>query len=291
MGSLVTINFDKIGEAAKTLIERACDYYWEPERKVREAKAEKVANIIKAEGEIEVNTLLRRTQRRVISEETKKQENLEKITIKALKDLNDNSNPRNIDEDWLAKFKENAKLVSDQVMQTLWAKILAGEANKTRSFSKRTLEMVSLLEKQEARDFTNLCTFCWKEKHRTEPIPLIFDHLYDCYGQKGIHFETLHHLDQIGLLKFETLRYQAKYEKRKVIFQYYGRDVLIEFDKDKKVDLDLGFVMLSKCGIELVPICGSDPSDSFFDFVFNYWKNQGHKVTKLDPGHNVTTEP
>jgi hypothetical protein len=61
----------------------------------------------------------------------------------------------------LTYFFERSRLVSDSEMQSLWGKLLAGEANSPGSFARRTVDSVSSLEKTDAQLFTNLCTLGW----------------------------------------------------------------------------------------------------------------------------------
>ena len=52
-------------------------------------------------------------------------------------------------------------MVSDDDMQQIWAGILAGEANNSGSFSRRTVNLVADLDKRNAQLFRNLCGFAW----------------------------------------------------------------------------------------------------------------------------------
>jgi len=56
-------------------------------------------------------------------------------------------------EDWVARYVESASQVTDQTMQELWGRILAGEIRKPGSFSLRTLHVVSNLSEVEAKLF------------------------------------------------------------------------------------------------------------------------------------------
>ncbi len=53
-------------------------------------------------------------------------------------------------------------MISDEQMQALWAKILAGEANGPGRFSKKTVNIVASLDKSDAEAFTTLCGFAIK---------------------------------------------------------------------------------------------------------------------------------
>jgi hypothetical protein len=58
--------------------------------------------------------------------------------------------PKQMNFDWFVRFYEEAGNVSDEMMQDLWAKTLAGEVNKPGSFSLRTLDTLKNMSQEEA---------------------------------------------------------------------------------------------------------------------------------------------
>jgi hypothetical protein len=183
-------------------ISEAIGGYFRPYQIKRVATAEAEAEIIKAQAQIEVTELQRRALVRFVAEEARKQDNMEKITQKALPQLEESSNPQNIEDDWIANFFDKCRIVSDEEMQSLWAKVLAGEANSPGTYSKRTVNFLGSLDKTDANLFTSLCGFGWGVGNI---IPLIFDSREQIYNNQGINFSTLSHLDDIGLVSFNHL--------------------------------------------------------------------------------------
>src|SRR5690606_25427708 len=59
-----------------------------------------------------------------------------------------------LDEDWKTRFFNIAEDISNEEMQSLWGKILAGEIKQPKSYSLRTLELLKNLSKEEAEVFT-----------------------------------------------------------------------------------------------------------------------------------------
>ena len=94
------------------------------------------------------------------------------------------------------------KNVSEKDMRNLWAKLLAGEANQPLSFSKRTVNFVGDLEKSDAELFTKFCSFTIQSGGF---LPVIYKHTDNVYNSNGIYFDTLEHLDAIGLIKFQHI--------------------------------------------------------------------------------------
>src|SRR5687768_4210652 len=154
------INLGDLTKPATVLIEKiaeATGAVFRPYQIVRVAKAEAEADKIKALANIEISEPQQRGLQRFILEQGLQQENMESITAQTLPQLKEDAKPEEIEDDWLAKFFAECKLVSDGEMQSLWAKLLAGQANQPGTFSKRTIEFVSNLDKSDAQLFTNLC--------------------------------------------------------------------------------------------------------------------------------------
>ncbi len=78
--------------------------------------------------------------------------------------------------------------ISDDEMQTLWAKVLAGEANSPGTYSKRTVNLLSDLDKKDALLFQSLCRFGWFIGNFT---PLVFDPQAEIYNKAGINFAMI----------------------------------------------------------------------------------------------------
>lgn len=64
-----------------------------------------------------------------------------------------------LDQDWINRFFESAKLVSTEEMQVLWGNILAGEVKQPGSYSLRTLEVLRNLTQREAQLFKTAASF------------------------------------------------------------------------------------------------------------------------------------
>ena len=154
-----------VGDLAKpfdTLVKKIANgvgTLYEPRRIKNVTKAEAVAAKIKAESEIEITDLQWRAERRRLEEDTRHQKNMEDVTAQAEPHLNEDANPDGMDNDWIANFFDKVRIVSDNEMQSLWARVLAGEANVPGTYSKRTVNLLSDFDKSDAELFTKLCGF------------------------------------------------------------------------------------------------------------------------------------
>ncbi len=269
------IDLGELSKPATVLIEKIADAMggiFPPFQIKRIARAEAEAEIIRAQGQIEVSDLQRRAMRRFLAEESKKQGNIETITSKALPQLEDKARPSDVDDDWIANFFDKCRIVSDDEMQQIWAKVLAGEANSPGTYSKRTVNFLGSLDKQDAILFTKLCGFGWQIG---DVAILIYDTNDAIYTAAGINFADLSHLDDIGLISFEYLTgFKRKGFSKRASFFYYGEPVNIEFQKDVGNELDTGKVLLTKIGRQLAPISGSEPVAGFMDYILRRWNQK-----------------
>jgi hypothetical protein len=272
---------------ATVLIEKISDALggvFKPYQIVRVAKAEAAAEQIRAESQIQVTDIQRRAMYRFFEEEGKRQSNIESITQKALPLLEKESSPQNVEDDWITNFFDKSRIISDEEMQRLWSKVLAGEANKPGAFSKRTVNLLADLDKADAQLFVSLCGFGWMIGN---VVPLVFDVRNEIYNREGIRFTSLAHLESLGLIQLENLAgFQNLDLPKRIRVFYYGRRVEITFPNDAKNQLDVGHVLLTRAGGELAPVCGSKPIEGFFDFVYDRWAAQS-----LVPKRGDTADP
>jgi hypothetical protein len=279
------VSLGDLSKPATVLIEKISDAVgalFRPMQIRRVAKAEADAERIMAIAEIEITELHQRALARFISEEARKQENMESITAQALPQLEANAKPEMVDDDWLANFFEKCRIYSDQDMQTLWAKILAGEGNKPGSFSKRTVDLVATLDKSDASLFTTLCSYAWVIGK--EVFLVVFDPDDQIYTSQGINFIRLTHLDDIGMISFNPLTgFRRTNLPKKFRVFYYGVPLETEMPESKPGELQVGHVLLTRVGQELAPICGSTPVPGFRDYAILQWEKDGLSLSSPSP--------
>jgi len=285
-GEYAIINLGDLSRPATVLIEKISDAVggvFRPFQIVRVAKAEAEAERIHADSQIQISDLQRRAFYRWLDEETRKQRNIEGITGQALPQLNDKSQPEKLQDDWIVHFFDKCRLVSDSQMQQLWARVLAGEANVPGSYSKRTIDFLSSLDKADAELFIGLLTFGWSIGFT---IPLIYNTVDPIYAKHRIYFGDLCHLQSIGLIQFNQVTgYLRQGLPQKCTVFYYGRPLEIEFKGEADNKMEIGQVLLSKIGEQLAPICGSQQDPEFYTYVVSKWTQLGYiKESKTDQG-------
>jgi len=83
-----------------------------------------------------------------------------KISEQYIKD-NSSSNRNNhaeYDYEWFTRFYENAGTISNEIMQELWAKVLASKLNDASSVSLKTLDALKNLSEADAKWFEWICS-------------------------------------------------------------------------------------------------------------------------------------
>lgn len=255
-------------------ISSAVGGYFKPYQIRRVAKAEAEADRIKAESQIEITDLHRRALTRFIAEEAKQQDNIENITERSIPLLSNSSTPQDMEDDWITNFFDKCRIVSDDDMQTLWARVLAGEANSPGTYSKRTVNLLGSLDKADAQLFTNLCGFVW---HISDMVyPLIYNEDDSIYNDLEINFSSLTHLDDIGLISFNPISgFQLTKLPQRILASYYKIPMGIEFKKPDDNNLGIGKILFTNTGEQLSLICGPQPIDGFYDYVIESWVKNG----------------
>jgi hypothetical protein len=284
------LNISLAGDLSKPaiiLIEKISDALGgacKPWQLKRVAKAEAEAALIAARSQIELTELQERGLQRIIAEGAKTQENIESITQKALPSINNDAKPQNIEDDWISNFFDKCKLISDKDMQTLWSKVLSGEANTPGTYSKRTVNFISSLDKNDGTLFTSLCGYFIEGPN----IPVIFDvnGSDDIYSENNINLQTLSHMESIGLIKMEQttqFSWNPQNNPKNVTFKYYNMMITIEFPNKPsppiKNSVQIGHVLLTSIGRELAPICNPKMVPGFLSYLQAKWTLQGLKVS------------
>ena len=275
------INLGDMSKPASILIEKISEGVggiFKPWQIRRVASAEADADKIKAISNIEMTELEQQAMQRLVREEAKMQMNMESITSQSLLQLDENAKPEEIEKDWITYFFNKCRTVSDEEMQNIWARILAGEANEPGKFSKRTVNFMESLDKQDALFFTKLCAFTWIFGYNQ---PLIYDVQAKIYTQNGINFNMLKHLDAIGLISFNNISdYVTKGISQTIEIMYKNTSYTIKFPKEKDNALIFGKVSLTSVGMELASICVPETVAGFDDYIIEEWKKKGIEIAK-----------
>lgn len=269
--------FGDFAKPATLLVEKisnAIGRHYDPRQTVRmaeaQAKASRILAVSQANTEIEISELRKRAEYRAANEEMTRQRNIERITGKAAYRLTSEASPGNMDDDWITNLIEKIRNVSVEDMQNLWAGILAGEANNPGSFSRKTVNLVSDLDKGDAELFASLCRFVW---FSSRAYPFVFDWNHEIYNQCGITFDSVSLLESLGMLRNGAPgMFLYPYMRNTVLFSYHDKEVKLTFPQNH--EFNAGYVEFTRAGQELLRIVEAPPVEGFFEYVYDRWASQ-----------------
>ena len=265
-----------LSKPANTLIKcisNAVGKVYEPRHIRQKAQAEADAKLIATRADIEATDLQKRAFDRWTAEEAKKQENIENVMDQAIPLIEDTAQPEKVDDDWFANYFDKVKTVSNEDVQKHWADLLAKEVNQPGSFSKRTVNTLHTLDRKDAILFENICRYVWIVDG--DFIPLIFQENDDIYKQNDIKFNSLQHMESIGLIYLKTTGVFSKLWLRGLLLtvQYFGRPLHLDFRGYETLELDLGKVSFTQVGQELFTLTNPSGIDDLYDYVLARWRD------------------
>jgi uncharacterized repeat protein (TIGR03899 family) len=232
--------------------------------------------------------LVDRGQNRLEYQEAKKQLNIESVTAFAAEELNNEESVTDepLDEDWTTRFFKVAEDISNEEMQALWGRVLAGEIKRPKSFSLRTLELLRNLSKEEAAVFTKFA----KYMINTGNVRFV----YDYENKKGlerdysIKYSDRLILSELGLISsIETLSYKIAptNSKSQFVIRCGKKGILVNLEPNIPISMEA--IVLTKVGTELAALINEQPDENYLRKICKGL----HKVgITLSYGDIVTTD-
>lgn len=221
-----------------------------------------------------------RTQERINFQETKKQLNIENVTAFAAEELR-NEPPitdEPIDEDWTTRFFRIIEDVSNEEMQALWGKILAGEIKQPKSYSLRTLELIRNLSQNDADVFMKVAKFAIKS-----------DKSYYLYkgnnedklkSEFDINYKDMALLTEIGLIQPGTFVHQQFLQQptdsERILIA--GNVILFIKIKANTPTIMMPVNVFSNAGNELMKLINPAPPMNYLSYLANSIKNENVEV-------------
>jgi uncharacterized repeat protein (TIGR03899 family) len=176
--------------------------------------------LILAEADAERQSLLRRAAHRLAIQEVRRQEYIESIINQAVKNLPATVSSDPVDPDWISRFFDECKDVSNEDLQKIWARILANEVTSPGSCSRKTLSTLKDLSAKDADLFNRIGNLLWLSNgdiflpHR---IDISFNEEFKKYR---LDYDALLHLNSLGLIHCSPeLVYEINYKDS---ISYFG---------------------------------------------------------------------
>lgn len=285
------IDLGKLSKPISKLIEavsQGIGAIYEPTKIRRKAKAQADASLIKARGDIEKQELLKRAFNRLAFQEMGRQENIENIIKIAAASLPGVVSEDPVDKDWISRFFDECKDVSNEDLQKIWGRILAGEVAKPGSCSRKTLAILKDLSQDDAELFINFCSYIWSRESSVymnekdnrivfneafyfvpiDPVALerFLDHCAMSYNH-CLHLESLGLIHckkdiSINLGRYDTLIYNNL------------KHIICENSCNVDGLGEISCFLLTQVGIELLSVSTVEPKWNYYydccEFLKNY---------------------
>lgn len=252
---------------------------YEPRRIRNRATAEAEALLILADAEGEV---AERTARRLAAQEMRRQKNIDSIVAKSVEEMGDEASDEPVDPDWMSRFFSDAADVSDEQMQTLWARLLAGEVAQPCRFSRRTLSILKEMSATDADRLQRVSKLVW-ETGNGGSIPLDGEGLGvgldPGLGKYGVQYADFLELNSLGLLQS-----QASHRVDLGTTLAYSGHLYVSC----AVRPDVGFAIypLSQAGLELYSLTKREENEPFHRETLELFRRSGVRPARLRVDHS-----
>jgi Protein of unknown function (DUF2806) len=266
--------FGRAAEKLADTVRHVVDLVAGSDRLLAKAKTQAEAEIISAEGRAQVQDIEARAVDRLRKRESRRQKNIESITIQAIKALPppEQVSEEAVSEDWASRFFEECQDIGNSEMQQIWARILANEVARPKSFEPRTLSIVRDLTNDDAQLFARLCSFAWFIPG-AEFVPVIHDVDAPSVTKSGITFLGLTHLTSIGLIEFGALRGFGIKKLNEITPQYCGKGHFLKAPAGS--EFPIGKVIFTAVGSQLLRISGAPGDEEHRAVALAAWKKSG----------------
>ena len=306
---------------------------WQAEKAVQakliSAKGEAEATKIKAEGDVNAYQLITNAKlearEKLMSRETAIQEkvavgemvalsmkyqgekrikNIESVVQLAAMELGEQDVPDiEPDHDFTARFFNDVQDVSSEKLQSLWAKILAGEVKSPGSTSVHSLSILKNLDQETARIFSNFCSICIYLESPTDNdildarvVSLAGNAANNSLKEYGLNFNNLNVLNEHGLIisEYDSLvSYSVSAgisipgtpeRKGHLPFLYQRQNwILVPTNGyDEGAELNLNGVVLTRAGRQLSAVVECNPVNKYTRDLQEYFEEKRLKMSRVD---------
>lgn len=208
--------------------------------------------------------------------------NISNITEGAMKVLGENgtegskkaeATEEEVSEDWIEKFRKYAQDISDENIQQIWSKVLAGEIEEPGQFSFPTLHTISLMDQKTAHLISKYINHDASGMLLVDPKP-----------SKGYDMDLIA-LENMGIVSGVTIaglhRSFSVSQPTKVIHHELA-GFYLEFEFEEEIDsLKLNCILLTRVGRELAKLLPSITKSEVIEAVKSRCGTKGLKAVRV----------
>lgn len=191
--------------------------------------------------------LLQRANYRLQYQQARKEQNIESVIGKTVLELGNQTveSSDDVDEDWLNRFFNIVEDVSDEQLQSLWAKILAGEILQPHSHSLRLLEFLRNISKDELDLILKIMPFITGNKIFNDDSVL---------SKFDINYGLILKLDEIGILNSSAIisqNYDLNNNEQASLFDNREIICLVNNKSSEKKNISIPVFTVNEIGLKL----------------------------------------
>lgn len=221
-----------------------------------------------------------RALKKVQYDQIRKQKNIEAILIKAIAYCNDENIAEKANADWFSRFLSLAENVSNETMQGLWAKILAGEISQPGLFSLKSLITFQDMSIYDAKLFAKLCSISCHDKAKKNYYVLFGSsqkpsllNIFNANRQANIN------LSQFGLPYSDILALAENHlifnQETEMVFNNKEKTLSLTYNgieltlNGKKSNAVLSYYKFTQIGVELARLINNSPDTNYLQNLKN----------------------
>ena len=201
---------------------------------------------------------------------------------------------------WLHTFYDEASTVDEADVREAFVRILAGEIQKPRSFSVRTLRVVGTMSRSTARHFRRAASVSIRlipdgKNIMDARIPAVGGDLgNNCLQKDGLSYSVLTDLTENGLLHTDYSSYHsygpldmpadARQSLGPIQIPFAHQDamwmLIPKADTKKATSLRVTGARLTSCGVELLRIVDMEPLPEFTSNLVAHFSQSGYQMVR-----------
>jgi hypothetical protein len=186
-----------------------------------------------------------------------------------------------LDIDWLWKWRNSASSTSQDYMQLIWGKILAGEIKNPKTFSMRTLNTISNLSQNDAERLSIIKKFIING----DSIYWNTEIIDNKNGIDGIKLNDLLWLEELNIIaggasNALAITITSRNDK------YFGSSILMSgaeylvLHEDKNMTINIPVCTLTSVGLEILKLLQDNQNERYTTALVEFIASKGFSVLK-----------
>ncbi len=218
--------------------------------------------------------LIQRSNYRLQYQQARKEHNIESVIGKTVLELEDKTveSTDDVDEDWLNRFFNIVEDVSDEQLQSLWSKILAGEILNPQSYSLRLLEFLRNISKDELELILKIMPFI------TGDVIFNDDNVLSKYD---INYGLILKLDEIGILNSSATisqNYDLNNNEQASLFDNKEIICVVNNKSSQKKHISIPIFTVNEIGLKLQKLSNTEMNIDFVKEILTSISKENNEI-------------